>query len=129
MLEFYPEIRSVHIVAVITSGALFALRGLALLLGANWPRSLPVKYLSYTIDTVLLIAAMMLMTMLSQYPFAQSWLTMKVVMLVIYIGLGIAAFRPGRSTAARLGLWLAAMLVFGFIYTVARTHHPLGVFA
>lgn len=129
MLEFYSEIRLVHITAVIISGALFALRGLALLRGANWPRSLPVKHLSYAVDTILLTAALMLMTILSQYPFAQSWLTVKVVMLVIYIALGIAAFRPGRSTGARLGLWFAAMLVYGFIISVARAHHPLGVFA
>lgn len=129
MLEFYPEIRLIHIIAVLTSGALFVLRGLGLLLGADWPRAVPVKYLSYAIDTVLLIAAMMLMTMLSQFPFAQHWLTMKVVMLVIYIGLGIAAFRQGRRTVTRLGLWLAAMLVYGFIISVALAHHPLGVFA
>lgn len=129
MLEFYPEIRLIHISAVVASGALFALRGFALLPGANWPRSLPVKYLSYTIDSVLLIAAMMLMTVLHQYPFVQPWLTVKVIMLVLYIGLGIAAFRRDRSTRARLGLWLAALLVYGFIISVARAHHPLGVFA
>ncbi len=129
MLEFYPEIRLIHISAVVASGTLFALRGFALLLGANWPRSPPVKYLSYIIDSALLIAAMMLLTVLRQYPFVQSWLTVKVIMLVLYIGLGIAAFRRDRSTGARLGLWLAAMLVYGFIVSVARAHHPLGIFA
>src|SRR3546814_8288233 len=77
MIEFYPEVRLVHIWAVIASGTLFALRGLALNLGAAWPKAAPLRRLSYTIDTVLLIAALMLMTLVQQYPFVDAWLTVK----------------------------------------------------
>src|SRR3546814_14263073 len=68
MIDFYPEIRLVHIWAVAASGSLFALRGLALNLGAAWPRAAPLRFLSYTIHTVLLTAALMLMTVVQQYP-------------------------------------------------------------
>ena len=129
MIEFYPEIRLVHIWAVAASGGLFALRGLALTLGAAWPRAAPLRYLSYTIDTVLLTAALMLMTVVQQYPFVDAWLTVKVLLLVVYIGIGIYAFRPKRSRAVRLAAWLAALVVFGFIVSVARAHDPLGLFA
>lgn len=129
MIEFYPEIRLVHIWAVVLSGSLFALRGLALNLGAAWPKAAPLRYLSYTIDTVLLTAALMLMTLVRQYPFVDAWLTVKVLLLVVYIGLGIFAFRNRRGRGVRLAAWLAALGVYGFIVSVARAHDPLGFLA
>jgi uncharacterized membrane protein SirB2 len=129
MIEFYPEIRLVHIWAVAASGSLFALRGLALTLGAAWPRAAPLRYLSYAIDTVLLAAALTLLPLVGQYPFVDAWLTVKVLLLVVYIALGIYAFRTKRSRAVRLAAWLAALAVFGFIVSVARAHDPLGILA
>lgn len=130
MEAFYLEIRTVHIWAVIASGALFALRGAGFnLSGAAWPKALPVRIASWAIDTVLLTAALMLTTIIGQYPFADGWLTTKVVLLVVYIGLGTQAFSLRRDRRTRIGFWIAALIVFGFIVTVARAHHPLGLFA
>lgn len=129
MIEFYWEIRQVHIGSVIASGGMFLLRGLALFSGMAWARAAPVRYLSYTIDTVLLTAALMLMTIVRQYPFVHGWLTVKVVLVVVYIVLGILAFREGRSHAVRLGCWIAALAIFAFVYSIARAHHPLGIFS
>jgi uncharacterized membrane protein SirB2 len=134
MIEFHAEIRLVHIWSVILSGSLFFLRGAALLAGegraaARLAMSTPVKLTSYTIDTVLLTAALMLMTVVQQYPFIDAWLTVKVVLLFVYVGIGIAAFRFARTRAERAGLWAAALLVFLYIVSVARAHDPLGIFA
>lgn len=130
MEELYPQIRAVHIGAVIASGALFALRGGALnLFAAAWPKGRPARILSWTIDSVLLAAALTLMTIVRQYPLLDAWLTVKVVLLLVYIGLGTQAFSLKRPRTARIGFWLAALAVFGFIVTVARAHHPLGAFA
>lgn len=129
MEEFYIEIRSVHIAAVALSGTLFALRAFAFnLTGAQWPKAAAVRYFSYSVDTVLLTAALMLTTIIGQYPFTSGWLTVKVVLLVIYIGLGMLALKPARTPQFRLSATLAAVAVFLFIITVARTHHPLGLF-
>ena len=65
--------------------------------------------------------------MLHQYPFVHSWLTVKVVLLVVYIVLGSFALKRARKPATRLVTWLAALAIFGFIVSVARAHHPLGV--
>lgn len=129
MEAFYLEIRHVHIGAVLASGALFLLRGLGVIaFNAAWPMWAPVRYLSYTIDTVLLTAALMLMTIVHQAPFIHAWLTVKVVLLVVYIVLGSFALKRGRTRNARLGYYIAALLVFFFILSVARAHDPLGVF-
>src|SRR3546814_11691549 len=70
MIEFYPHIRQIHILTVILSGGLFALRGVFALAGARWPHAAPVRYLSYTIDTTLLTAALMLVSILTGAMFA-----------------------------------------------------------
>ena len=101
MSEFYLEIRWVHIAAVIASGSLFALRGAGVLGGAAWPMWAPLRHLTYTIDTVLLTAALMLATILHQYPFVHGWLTAKVLLLVVYIVLGTFALKRARTRRAR----------------------------
>ncbi len=129
MLEFYAEVRLVHISAALASGGLFLLRGLALFSGFTWGKAAPLRYLSYAIDTVLLTAALMLMTIVQQYPFVDAWLTVKVLAVVAYVALGIVAFRIGRSRPLGPISWVAALAVFGFIYSVARAHDPLGFVA
>ena len=116
-----------HIAAVSASGGLFFLRGAAAQLGAQWTMAAPLRYLSYTIDTVLLTAAFMLVTILHQYPFVQAWLTVKVLLLVAYIVPGSYALKRGHTPPfVRLATWLGALAIFGFIVSVARTHDPLG---
>jgi uncharacterized membrane protein SirB2 len=129
MEPFYQEIRNVHIGAVLASGALFLLRGLGVnVSNAGWPMWAAVRYLSYAVDTTLLTAALMLMTIVHQYPFVHHWLTVKVVLLVAYIVLGSFALKRGKTRNARLGFCAGALLVFAFILSVARAHDPLGVF-
>jgi uncharacterized membrane protein SirB2 len=129
MIELYPDIKWVHVCAVIASGTLFAIRGAGVLGGARWPMWPPLRYLTYTIDTVLLTAALMLVTILHQYPFVQAWLTTKVLLLVAYIVLGTFALKRARTQRGRALCYGAALAVFLFIASVARAHHPLGVFA
>ena len=129
MIEFYPQIKSVHIAAVMASGLLFLLRGASLHAGLQWGMAAPVRYLSYAIDTTLLTAALMLATMLHQYPFVHAWLTVKVLLLVVYIVLGTVALKRGSTKTIRVVCWLAALIVYAFIISVARAHNPVGIFA
>jgi len=126
MLEFYPQIRGIHILAVMLSGSLFAFRGLGVLAHARWPRAAAVRYLSYSIDTVLLTAALMLLTFLPGAMFANHWLTVKMVLVLVYVALGVFALRRERSPRARAVCYFAALLVFATMVGIARAHHPLG---
>ena len=125
MIEFYPQIKQFHIFIALLSGSLFAVRGAFALAGARWPRALPVKWLSYAIDTSLLTAAMMLLTILPWTMFANGWLITKVVLIVAYVVLGVLAMRPQRTRRARALYYAAALLAFAAIYGIARAHHPL----
>lgn len=129
MDAFYNEIRAVHIAAVLTSGGLFSLRGVAINgFGALWPMWAPFRYISYAVDTVLLVAALMLVTITRQYPFVDAWLTVKVLLVIGYIVLGSFALKRGKSRTTRWISFAAALAVFGFIITIARTHDPFGLF-
>ena len=126
MEEFYLDIRGIHIGAVIVSGSLFLIRAIGHnLLGSKWPMASALRFLVWTVDTILLTAALMLMTIVQQFPFVDSWLTVKVLLLVAYIVIGWWAFRAERKPV-RIACSVGALAVFGFIITVARTHNPLG---
>lgn len=126
MLEFYPQIKLVHVAAVLFSGALFCLRGAFAQAGADWAMAAPLRYLSYTIDTVLLTAALMLLTILPSGNYANGWLTIKLFLLVVYVLLGTLALKRGRTPRTRRLAYVGAVLVFLIMLTVARAHHPLG---
>lgn len=128
MIEFYPQIKWVHIVAVLCSGSLFFVRGLLLLNNMKIAMTPIVRYLSYGIDTVLLTAALMLATMLPSAMFANGWLLEKIILLVVYIVLGSFALKRGRSRKSRAMFFIAAVSVFAFMISVARAHHPAGIF-
>jgi uncharacterized membrane protein SirB2 len=127
MLELYPQIRLFHIGCVLLSGSLFCVRGLLMLGGSRYTNHVLLRWLSYAIDSALLTAALMLVTLLHQYPFQQAWLTVKLLLLVIYVLLGVMALRRARSFRARAACFAAAVLVYLFIVSVARAHDPLGV--
>src|SRR5688572_16726127 len=115
MEGLYLEIRFVHIASVVASGLVFLTRAFALNgLSASWPMSSPVRRLSYLIDTILLAAALMLTIIVRQYPFVDGWLTVKVLVLIVYIVLGWYAFRAPRG-GQRLAFTAAAVAVYLFI--------------
>lgn len=129
MIEFYPQIKFVHIAAVSLSGSLFMLRGWLMLARASFTNHAALRFVSYAIDTTLLTSALMLTTIVHQYPFVQAWLTVKVLLLVVYIVLGTLALKRGRTRAAQVTCYFAALFVFAFIVSVARAHDPWGIFS
>lgn len=126
MIEFYPQIKSAHVAAVIASGTLFALRGALVLGGVRWAMAASVRWLSYGIDTALLTAALMLLTTLKLNPFLVPWLAVKLCLLIAYVALGSLALSRARTWPVRATCYGCALLVFGSMASVALAHHPLG---
>lgn len=127
MFEFYPQIKWVHVACVLASGSLFALRGLLVQLGhADAAQATALRLLSYGIDTTLLTAALMLLTILPGAMFANGWLTAKLVLLVCYGVLGTFALKRTHTPRTRMAFYMAALATYLFMLGVARMHHPLG---
>jgi len=129
MTEYYLVLRNVHIACAILTITLFVLRGSLMLANSAWQQNVVLRYLPHAVDTVLLTTALMLTTVIQQYPFAVSWLTAKVVLLVAYIVLGSIALKRGRTRQVRVVAFVAALATVAFLASVARAHHPLGIFA
>lgn len=127
MIEFYPDIRFAHIVLAVATGLLFATRGLLVQAGrAALANHVAVRYLSYTIDTALLTAALMLLTMLRLSPLNTPWLALKMGLLVAYVVLGSLALKRAPTPASRRACFIAALAVYGLMIGIARSHDPRG---
>jgi uncharacterized membrane protein SirB2 len=126
MLEFYPQIKALHVGLVFASVSLFAARGSLALAGSKWVLGGPLRFLSFGIDTALLAAALVLFAMLPGAMFANHWLTAKLLLLVVYVLLGSFALRHGRTRRVRVACYLGALAVIVLMYGIAVHHHPLG---
>lgn len=126
MIEYYPAVKSAHVGLVLASGSLFALRGLLALNNQPLAQHWTLRRLSYAIDTALLTAAGLLMSMVHMYPISHDWLTLKIALLLAYIVLGSFALKRARSHGARLACLLAALATYLLMFGIARAHHPLG---
>lgn len=127
LAEYYIQIRSVHIASVLVSGAVFMLRGLLIQLDRKgFALAAPVRYISYSIDTVLLVSALLLVAILPWAMFSNGWLATKLVLVVVYVVLGTLALKRGRTARVRSICYVIALLTFIFIIGIAIAHQPLG---
>lgn len=118
-------LKTIHVTCVTISYALFFLRGVWLMRGSSMLQQRWVKTVPHITDTLLLTSAILLSIGIHQYPFVNSWLTAKVLGMISYIGIGMIAFRHGKTLRIKITAWLVAQLVFFYIVAVARTHNPL----
>lgn len=126
---FYVYVKQFHVLTVLTSIAVFMFRGGLMFADSRALFHPLVRFAPHVVDTLLLTSALMLMTLSHQYPFAQDWLTVKVLLLLVYIVLGSFALRRGRTRFQRGIYFFSALLVVFFMLTVARTHQALGIFS
>ncbi len=129
MADYYLPLRHLHIACALFSIAGFFLRGMLLLGGSPLPSRRWVRRLTDSNDALLLLAAVGLVVATGQYPFVAPWLTAKVLALLLYIGLGFAAFRLLHAFRYRLAAWLSALVVAAYILSVAVSKNPYGFFA
>ncbi len=77
-------------------------------------------------DTVLLGSALALAVAAGFSPFNSPWLLVKILGLLVYIGLGTLVLREQAMKGVRMGAFLLALMVFGFIVSVALSKSPSG---
>ncbi len=121
----YALLKNIHISAVIVSYLLFLLRGIWMLRDTTAQQQSWVRVVPHIIDTLLLGSAIALAVTVQQYPLQDEWLTAKVSGLLLYIALGMLAFRFAKTRAVKVAAWLAAQCVFFYIVLVAVSKQPL----
>lgn len=120
-------IKHIHLTFVVLSLLAFLVRGIWLFMNSSMLGKKWVKILPHIISTILLVSGIVLAVHLSMSPGSQPWLIAKIIGLIVYIGLGVAAFKVANPTARKL-LWVSALIVFTYIVSVAITKNPLGFF-
>ena len=122
----YLDLKAAHVSFVILSLSLFLVRGLAMLQGRRMSSRLW-RILPPAVDSLLLACGIGLVLLLGLDPLRTPWLGVKLLGVVAYIALGIAAFRVPPPW--RVWLFASAVCLFGFIASVALTHDPRGIFS
>ncbi len=125
----YLTLKTIHLSAVALSISGFFARGMGALLGARWVRGRAARSLPHVVDTVLLASAIALAWMAAINPLHAPWLMAKIIGLLVYIGLGLVALRPTFQARTRAVAWLAALVTFGYIVSVAITKNVAGFLA
>lgn len=120
----YTTLKIIHITSAIFSYVLFTIRGLWMMQASPRLQLRWVKILPHVIDTILLVSAIALVTMIQQYPGISTWLNAKIGGLLLYIMLGMMALRFGKTRKIKTMSWIAAQIVFFYIVLVALTKNP-----
>jgi len=122
----YLIVKQVHVLCATLSIAGFALRGVLMLRDSALLQSRIARAAPHVVDTLLLASAVVLSWQSAQYPFAQGWLTAKLLALVAYIVLGTVALKRGRTKGVRAAALALALLAAFYIVSVAVTRDPAG---
>jgi uncharacterized membrane protein SirB2 len=125
-MTLYIATHSLHMTTALLSITFFLVRGYWMLTDNGLLQHKVTRIAPHIIDTLLLASAIGLMFIVAQYPFTDSWLTVKLFALVAYIVLGTIAIKRGKTKAQRTMALVAALLVFVYIVSVAFTKNPLG---
>ena len=124
----FATIKIIHIISIILSYTLFSLRGIWMIQGSPLLKLRWVKILPHVIDTILLASAITLVAMIQQYPGFNIWISAKIGALLLYILLGMVAFRFGKTQKIKTISWILAQIVFFYIVLVALTKNPALIF-
>jgi uncharacterized membrane protein SirB2 len=117
----------IHVSCVVLSISGFALRGYWMFTENPLLATRPAKIIPHTIDTALLVSAIVMLVQWQMSPLAQPWLMVKISALLVYIGLGMVALRFGKTRRQKVGACLLAILTAGYIASVAITKSPWGM--
>jgi uncharacterized membrane protein SirB2 len=128
-MNVYTAAKATHVVCVALSIAGFVAR---FSIGLRRPESLQlrlVRVLPHVNDTVLLAAAITMLVVAQWSVFDTPWLGAKIAGLLVYIGLGTVALKPGRTARTRLAAFVGALIAFGYVVSVALSKSAAGPFA
>ena len=120
----FAVLKGIHLTTVALTLFLFILRGAWAFQGSALLRHPVIRWLPHANDTVLLGSALGTAATIGQYPFADDWLTAKVLALLLYIVLGHITLWRSRNNRQRAAWMAASLAVFAYIMLVARCHDP-----
>lgn len=118
LTRFYFPLRNAHILFVVVTFLLFNLRFFLKLCWPQRPLVLFLRVVPHVNDTLLFASGIVLAWVGFYVPFTTApWLGIKLILLVCYILLGMAAFKmQARTVGSGVSYILAMMCLFGMIW-------------
>lgn len=123
----YLLIKHLHVTAATLSILFFMVRAYWSVTENSLLQKKFVKIAPHVIDTVLLVAAILLAMLLGPAA-SQPWVLTKIVLLIAYVSVGTIAIKRGRTPRSRAIAAVVAVLIFFYIVGVALKHHPASWF-
>ncbi len=122
----YLLLKQIHISLALISICGFVLRWCWRMSRSRLAQMKLVRIVPHVVDTLFLATALMLGYLVPAHTLSAAWFGAKITGLVLYILLGMVAMRSAPEIKRALPAFTAAVLVFGWIVTVAITKSPLG---
>ncbi|NOY17379.1 MAG: SirB2 family protein [Gammaproteobacteria bacterium] len=116
---------TLHVTTVLLSISGFIFRGILHLRDSDLLNRKWLKISPHVNDTLLIISAIILVQQAGLNVLTTPWLQAKIVGLILYIALGMTAFRFAKTKKVRLLAWIGAIIVFSYIVAVAVSKNPL----
>lgn len=114
----YVGLLMLHKLAVLFSIIGFFGRGIGHIFNQQWVTKKPVKILPHVIDTLLIVSALGIVWV-TGFQFSDPWILAKIIGVLVYVGLGLMAFRFAKTRAQKALYWLLALAVLFYLVAVA----------
>jgi uncharacterized membrane protein SirB2 len=128
-MNAYMIAKVVHVTCAAVSIAGFVGRFSLALHRPDILRNRVLRVIPHVNDTLLLTAAIVMLLVAQWNVLDMPWLGAKIAGLVLYIALGLVALRFGRTLRVRTIAFVGALVVFGYIVSVALYKSVAGPFA
>jgi uncharacterized membrane protein SirB2 len=125
----YGLLKTVHICLALLSITGFVVRWNWVMNQSRLSSHRLTRTLPHIIDTLFLASGLILAFAIVQLPFTTGWLTAKISGLVVYILLGMTAMSARLSPTGRRLAFLAAIISYSWIISVARSKSAWGFFS
>jgi len=120
--------KGIHLTTLTIAITGFILRGIWMVMDSPLLHARVVKIVPHVNDTILLISAVWTGAIINQYPFVNTWLTVKILGAIAYILFGAVALTYGKTKQIRISCFIMALLSFAYVGGVATTKNPLFLF-
>ncbi|MDH3275278.1 MAG: SirB2 family protein [Gammaproteobacteria bacterium] len=121
----YLIIKNIHITFATLTIIGFLLRAYWKMNGSNLHQNRAVKIVPHAVDALFLATGIWLIMMLDMNPLQHPWLLAKFVAILAYVGLGMVAFRFGRTPRIRSLAFIGALIAFAFVVGAALVKSPM----
>jgi uncharacterized membrane protein SirB2 len=108
-------VKPLHVACAVISASFFVIRALWMLQGSPRLRLLWVRVAPHAIDTVLLLSGVYLAALWNW----ATWILIKLVAVVIYIGLGLVALRGGANPTLQRASLVGALVAVACVFMIA----------